>query len=76
MSTMLSERPGLLSAWRDQDRDRDQHGWDRWMPARRTDEAGTSHRLLIGGLILLGLGCLAWYYVGPDMRRYMKIRSM
>ncbi len=72
MSTILSERQGLFSGWRD----RDQHGWDRWMPARRTKEAWPSQRLLIGGLVLLSLGCLGWYYLGPDVRRYMKIRSM
>jgi hypothetical protein len=32
--------------------------------------------LLVPGLVLLGLGALAWYYLGPDLRRYMKIQSM
>jgi hypothetical protein len=32
--------------------------------------------LLTFGLAALGLGALAWYYLGPDLRRYMKIRSM
>jgi hypothetical protein len=31
---------------------------------------------LITGLTVLGLGALAWYYLGPDLRRYLKIRSM
>jgi hypothetical protein len=32
--------------------------------------------LLTTGLVLLGLGALAWYYLGPDLRRYLKIKSM
>ena len=32
--------------------------------------------LLIAGLTVLGLGALAWYFWGPDLRRYLKIRSM
>jgi hypothetical protein len=31
---------------------------------------------LLTGLVLIGLGALAWQYLGPDLRRYMKIRSM
>jgi hypothetical protein len=31
---------------------------------------------LIAGLAVIGLGALAWQYLGPDLRRYMKIRSM
>jgi hypothetical protein len=37
---------------------------------------GLSPALVVGGLAVLGLGALAWYYLGPDIRRYMKIRSM
>jgi hypothetical protein len=32
--------------------------------------------LLTTGIVLLGLGALAWYYLGPDLRRYLKIKSM
>jgi hypothetical protein len=35
-----------------------------------------SNPWLIGGLAAVGLGALAWYYLGPDLRRYLKIRSM
>jgi hypothetical protein len=31
---------------------------------------------LLPGLIAVGLGVLAWYYLGRDLRRYMKIRNM
>jgi hypothetical protein len=32
--------------------------------------------LLVTGLAVVGLGALAWYYIGPDVRRYMKMRNM
>jgi hypothetical protein len=32
--------------------------------------------LFVPAMVALGLGALAWYYLGPDLRRYMKIRSM
>ncbi len=31
---------------------------------------------LAAGLIAAGLGALAFYYLGPDLRRYLKIKSM
>ena len=44
-----------------------------WRPGgRRSSGSG----LLLTGLALAGLGALAWYYLGPDLRRYLKIRSM
>ena len=45
-------------------------------PARRRDFAGTFLGLPLAGLAAVGLGALAWYYLGPDLRRYMKIRNM
>ncbi len=32
--------------------------------------------LMVAGLLAVGIGALAWYYLAPDVRRYMKIRSM
>jgi hypothetical protein len=33
--------------------------------------------LLTAGLVAAGvLGALAWYYFGPDLRRYLKIQRM
>jgi hypothetical protein len=43
-------------------------------PART--EAGRSAAWPIVGLALVGLGLLAWYSFGPDLRRYLKIRNM
>ncbi len=35
-----------------------------------------SSALLLTGLAVVAVGALAWYYLGPDLVRYMKIRSM
>jgi hypothetical protein len=32
--------------------------------------------LLVAGLVGFGLGALAWYYLSPDLRRYLKITRM
>jgi hypothetical protein len=32
--------------------------------------------LLLAGLAVVGFGALALYYLGPDLRRYLKIRNM
>jgi hypothetical protein len=48
----------------------------RYAPARPPHSAGSSLGLPLAGLAAVGLGALAWYYLGPDLVRYMKIRSM
>ncbi len=35
-----------------------------------------SSGLLLAGLAVVGLGWLAWRFIGPDLIRYMKIRDM
>jgi hypothetical protein len=30
----------------------------------------------VTGLVLVGLGVMAWKYLGPDVRRYLKIERM
>jgi hypothetical protein len=32
--------------------------------------------MVAAGLVAVGLGLWAWYYLGPDLRRYMKIKAM
>jgi hypothetical protein len=32
--------------------------------------------LILSGLAVAGLGLAAWYYLGPDLRRYLKIKRM
>jgi hypothetical protein len=59
-----------------------------WLPAtvddwtgrsaleKRAGSGGPSAGLLITGVVVIGLGLLAWSYLGPDLKRYMKIHSM
>jgi hypothetical protein len=50
---------------------------ERYPPPRRAEPRHSAlPGLLLGGLALAGLGALAWYYIGPDLRRYLKIKSM
>jgi hypothetical protein len=67
---LTSERRGPLARLRD----------DRW--GRRSGflgrerDGGASQGVLIAGVVVVGLGLLAWAYLGPDLRRYLKIHSM
>lgn len=70
MSRMMSERrgswlPEVGGAW----------GKQRGL-AERTERKGPPTGLLIAGVVVVGLGLLAWSYVGADLRRYIKINSM
>ncbi len=49
---------------------------ERTRPMRRHEERGISPGLLIAGVAVIGLGWFAWNYLGPDLKRYMKIHSM
>ncbi len=52
-------------------------GWRRTGLSRRTTHhGGPSPALLITGVVVIGLGFLAWTYLGPDLRRYIKIHNM
>ena len=44
--------------------------------ARRAERGGPSAGLLIAGAVVIGLGYLTWTYLGPDLKRYLKIHSM
>jgi hypothetical protein len=69
MSRLTSEQQELLSRPRER--------WDEdYELAERERSRGGVSGWLIAGLALAGLGALAWYYLGPDLRRYMKIRNM
>jgi hypothetical protein len=51
--------------------------WDESrLTTRRSEFTGSSLALPVAALVALGLGALAWYYLGPDLRRYLKLRSM
>lgn len=45
-------------------------------PGRSALAEFPSSSLLLTGLAVVAVGALAWYYLGPDLVRYMKIRSM
>ncbi len=50
--------------------------WRGTYPAPVRDRGGPSWGLLTAGLVAVGLGVAAWYYFGPDIRRYLKIERM
>jgi hypothetical protein len=41
------------------------------------ERGGPSLALVVGGLVAAGvIGFLVWDYLGPDLKRYLKIRDM
>jgi hypothetical protein len=38
--------------------------------------AGFPWGLVLTGAAVVGLGLLAWQFLGPDVKRYLKIRNM
>jgi hypothetical protein len=54
----------------------DRHHWPSDVRHRGRGSGWPSSGLLLTGLLVVGLGVLAWQYIGPDLRRYMKIESM
>ena len=69
MSTLASG-----TQYRSQERDDWQERYG--LARRRTESGGPSWGLMISGLAAVGLGLMAWYYFGPDLRRYIKIERM
>ena len=57
-------------------RSRDDDWGDRLSLAEWRDRGGPPVALLVAGALVVGLGILAWTYLGPDLRRYAKIHSM
>jgi len=43
---------------------------------RGRESGGLSLTWLLTGAAVVGLGALAWYHFGADLRRYLKIKSM
>jgi hypothetical protein len=48
----------------------------RYPLARRSARSDPRTRILIAGAVAIGVGLLAWQYIGPDLRRYIKIHNM
>ncbi len=67
MSLLKSERGSWL----------DEPGidWRRPRP-KRPESVDSAAKLLVAGVVVVGLGWLAWSYLGPDVKRYLKIHSM
>ncbi len=69
MSRLTSGHRGTLARLAGDD-------WGRRPFARREEPFGASRGWLIAGLVAVGVGALAIHYLGPDVKRYMKIRDM
>ena len=70
MSRLTSEYENLLARLPDSE-------WvDRFSHRRRREHLGPHPGLVAAGLVAVGIGLLAIYYVGPDVKRYMKLRNM
>jgi hypothetical protein len=50
--------------------------WDTRYPRHSSWPERHSSSLVITGLVVLGMGAVLWNYLGPDLRRYLKLRSM
>jgi hypothetical protein len=51
-------------------------GWEHYAIEEHERRRRGPSGWMIAGLALVGLGALTWYFLGPDFKRYMKIRSM
>ncbi len=70
MSSLTSERQrGSLREEED-----GRGGYSR--PVERQESGSVPWGLIIGGLVVGGLAAMAWSYLGPDVRRYIKISNM
>jgi hypothetical protein len=52
---------------------------ERHHPLRKlthNDYKSPSTRMIVAGIVVVGLGIVAWSYLGADLKRYMKIHSM
>jgi hypothetical protein len=50
--------------------------WGRRAVGRPRARPGPSTELLVAGAVVVGLGYLAWSYLGRDLMRYLKIHGM
>jgi hypothetical protein len=70
MSRLTSGHHGLLSR-------SEGHGWGRRSAlARHARSLGPHPGWVLAGVAAVGLGLQAVYYIGPDVKRYMKLRNM
>jgi len=78
MANMMSRRTEPWLPERVEDWGRSVVGRPRRRPAPPLAFArrGPSPALLIAGAAAVGLAYLTWTYLGPDLKRYMKIQNM
>lgn len=70
MLRLTSERRGPLARLAGDD-------WREHVPDLHFDRRdGPSTRWLVAGVVAVGLGFVAWHYLGPELRRYIKIHRM
>jgi hypothetical protein len=52
--------------------------WRAWYPppVAPRQAGGSRWGLLVAGLAAVGLGIVAWHYVGADIKRYIRISNM
>jgi hypothetical protein len=50
--------------------------WREKVGLRRVDQGGPSTAWLIAGAVVVGLGVWALISMGPELRRYLKIKAM
>jgi hypothetical protein len=67
MESLMSERGSWLPS--------PPEDWRRSF-ARRPTRSDPAASLLIAGVVVVGVGLLAWHYLGPDLKRYLKIQNM
>jgi hypothetical protein len=67
MAGLMSERGSWLPAT--------PHDW-RHPLAGRERRRDSQTTLLIVGAVVIGVGLLTWHYLGPDLKRYLKIHGM
>jgi hypothetical protein len=66
----LSEHRGALSEWTGGD-----GGVGRFFEPHRP-AVSIPRGLIIAGLVTIGAAAVAWHFLGPDVRRYLKMHSM
>jgi hypothetical protein len=74
MSSIAPPDTSLSRPWHDDER-REREALARWRRSR-DHQGGPSWGFLLSTMAVAGLGLLAWYKFGSDLKRYLKISRM